>query len=1525
MEESTNGGSGSDFAGFEPLDNERIPHERRNNEHQRNETIRAPTSYHSALNESVASTALEQRIAELEEHLRIARQEKIGNLTKSSTNPFYETKRTEDALSFDQIMYQNVNRNPVVQFQNGSYVQHEPHQGVQRNRRAYNDLNPFGGSYEFWQDETNERRKLQSSEKGHNFQRQHVEYEGYVGRTYGNNRHAPNAEQRQRYDQHDFNEPTFQQHVYREDYIPNQYIQQRQPIQIQQGRKCNLNFAELIPDFDPTKTPQTAKKWLTNIENLSFMYASDENVLLHHAIVKLKGAARFWFDGLSNNQCLTWTTFKWKLVAAFPSYKTESDIHFMLTQRTQKPAEPFEEYFYEMVAIARRADLGEDSTIKYIIMGLNDEDLRKSLAFSQVMSLNELLGRAQWADSFKGQARHRKIPGSTGGTTNIIKCYNCNKSGHISVNCPEPQKKPRCSKCNKPGHNEENCYSNGAPRTNSNRPNTHTTTIRHVLEEENEVNKPFFIYMQLDTLNIFTLIDTGSPINIIKNKFIAIDRHLRPVSDRSYFGIGESKTKLNVLGLISIPVVVKNIHLVVDFHVVPDGAMDVGCVLGGEFLKMKCIRVDINGSSGEVHIRNSELENDIFMIEIDNNEKSNLEIDIGDDQTSHIERSLIEEVFKNFEKLVVTENPESEHTMTISVKKDEPFYFSPRRFSFFEQKEIEIIIQDLLNQGIIRESNSPYASRVVLLKKKDGSKRMCIDFRELNKRTVRDVHPIPLIDDQLDRLRGKRYFSLIDLKSGFHHIKVQEESRKYTAFVTASGQYEYNRVPFGLCNGPAVFTRFINHILRPLIRTNKIQVYIDDILIATSTVIEHTGVLNELFAVLKANTLQLQWQKCKFLKTKIEFLGYEVSETGIKPSQRHIEAVTNFPIPRNVHELYRFIGLTSFFRRFIENHSVLAKPLYDLLRKDSKFVFGASQLHAFELLKKKLCSDPVLRIFNPLAETELHTDASSVGFGACLIQKQETDNRWHPVMFYSKRATDTESRYHSFELETLAVIYALKRFRVYVHGIKFTIVTDCNSLKQTLAKQELNHRIARWALELQNYDYDIVHRESRRMQHVDALSRNLIMVLEEGSFEQTLALQQIKDESIIKVRKKIQKGDDKFFEIRDGLVYRKSNGRLLFYVPEQMQTNVIRKSHDDVGHVGVDKAMEIITRVYWFPELKVKVKNHIDNCLSCITFNPKYGKKEGWLNPIDKGKVPFNTIHIDHLGPLETTPRGYKYVLLVADAFSKFVKIFPTKTTNSKEAIKCLGKYFDEYSCPVRIISDRGTGFTSRKFKEFVDEHNIIHVMAATASPQSNGQVEIMNKFLVPVLSKLVGPGKMSAWDKVIVDAEHTFNNTVNKSIGTTPSKALFGVHQKRTNDDVVRMYLENLQNDDCNLISIREQIQEQNKQAQAIYKKHFDKKRKAAVRYKIGDFVMLKNVVTEAGINHKLLPKFKGPYKIAKILGNDRYKVTDIPGFQVSRCKFEGVFPAFHMRPWMQTNNTDETNDKLSDSGTDNSEFSQT
>lgn len=283
--------------------------------------------------------------------------------------------------------------------------------------------------------------------------------------------------------------------------------------------------------------------------------------------------------------------------------------------------------------------------------------------------------------------------------------------------------------------------------------------------------------------------------------------------------------------------------------------------------------------------------------------------------------------------------------------------------------------------------------------------------------------------------------------------------------------------------------RFINTIFKDLLKRKHILIYIDDILIATETIEEHFNILKEVFEILTKNHLQLQLAKCSFMKTKIEYLGYKISENGIQPSEKHVECITNFPIPRNVHEVHRFIGLASYFRKFIANFSIITRPLYDLVKiTEKEFIFGEIELNSFETLRSRLISEPVLKVYSPFAKTELHTDASSVGFGGVLMQAQP-DGVFHPVMYFSKRTNKFESKLHSFELETLAVVYSIERFHIYLQGIEFTIVTDCIALKETLAKKDINPKIARWELFLSEYHYVPVHRKSEQMKHVDALSR----------------------------------------------------------------------------------------------------------------------------------------------------------------------------------------------------------------------------------------------------------------------------------------------------------------------------------------------------------------------------------------------------------------------------------------------------
>lgn len=286
-----------------------------------------------------------------------------------------------------------------------------------------------------------------------------------------------------------------------------------------------------------------------------------------------------------------------------------------------------------------------------------------------------------------------------------------------------------------------------------------------------------------------------------------------------------------------------------------------------------------------------------------------------------------------------------------------------------------------------------------MTKKKNGETRICIDFRTLNKITVRDNFPLPLIEDQLDLLAGKKYFTTLDLKDGFFHIQMHEDSIKYTSFVTPLGQYEYIKMPFGLKGAPLKFQRYVTQIFKDQIDAGEILVYLDDFLIATETIEHHFYVLEKVFKLLVENLLELRLDKCRFFQTKLDYLGYTITSEGIRPTNQGLEAIKRFPIPRNTRDVQSFLGMCSYFRKFVENFSVIAKPLYDIIKKDTNFQFEEQEQQAFETLKNRLIEAPILSIYSPQDEIELHCDASATGFGAILLQKK-VDRKLHRFLFF---------------------------------------------------------------------------------------------------------------------------------------------------------------------------------------------------------------------------------------------------------------------------------------------------------------------------------------------------------------------------------------------------------------------------------------------------------------------------------------------------------------------------------------------
>ena len=327
------------------------------------------------------------------------------------------------------------------------------------------------------------------------------------------------------------------------------------------------------------------------------------------------------------------------------------------------------------------------------------------------------------------------------------------------------------------------------------------------------------------------------------------------------------------------------------------------------------------------------------------------------------------------------------------------------------------------------------------------------------------------------------------MKLGFHQIPLHPDAIEKTAFVTPDGHYEYVRVTFGLVNAPEYFQR----IMISTFRGTDINIYIDDIIFAVNSIEEGFKQLEKVLEILKSKHFSINISKCNFFQRKIDYLGREISEEGVRPGHRKIVALMNIESPKNVKQVRQFFGLAGFFRIFIKDFAKRVVPLTNLLRKNVTWKWGSEQENSVREIKEILSSRPVLSIFDPSLETEVHTDASSIALGAMLIQK--CNNMNHVVAYYSRKTSPEEQRYHSYDLETLAIVEALKKYRVYVLGIKFTVVTDCSAIRATALKKDIHPKVARWWVYLQDFKFDVVYRAGNQVSHVNYLSRNPIECL----------------------------------------------------------------------------------------------------------------------------------------------------------------------------------------------------------------------------------------------------------------------------------------------------------------------------------------------------------------------------------------------------------------------------------------------
>ena len=498
---------------------------------------------------------------------------------------------------------------------------------------------------------------------------------------------------------------------------------------------------------------------------------------------------------------------------------------------------------------------------------------------------------------------------------------------------------------------------------------------------------------------------------------------------------------------------------------------------------------------------NTETEHNVDLMHVDSDrlyadrEKTtrnfkSTELDIGTSLTPE-QRKQVVDLIETFDDIMSKHESDVGRTDLlkhhIETGNAAPIHDRPYRISFAERKAVRSLVDEYIDAGLIRESTSPWACPIVLVKKKDGTMRFCCDWRKLNKVTTRDAMPLPLINDMIDRLAKAKYFTKLDFTSGYYQVELDETSIEKSAFVTPDGHFEWLVMGMGLTNAPATFQRLMYKVLGGLLWTTSMA-YMDDLVVYSESFDEHIAAISEVFSRIRQSKLKIKPPKCSFAKTGIHYLGFVISADGVQCDPAITEKVQAFAKPKSKRDVRSFLGLTSYYRRFILNYAFIAKPLHDLTKDDANFVFEPKHETAFETLKQALVSPPVLAFPDFEKPFIVSTDASGYGIGCVLKQLDET-KRERVIAYASRVLRPEEQRYSTYKREFLGLRYATIIFRPYLYGTKFVVHTDHQSLRHLRSKKAPNGWMQRWVEDLSEFDFDIVYKTGKTNTDADTLSR----------------------------------------------------------------------------------------------------------------------------------------------------------------------------------------------------------------------------------------------------------------------------------------------------------------------------------------------------------------------------------------------------------------------------------------------------
>ena len=863
-----------------------------------------------------------------------------------------------------------------------------------------------------------------------------------------------------------------------------------------------------------------------------------------------------------------------------------------------------------------------------------------------------------------------------------------------------------------------------------------------------------------------------------------------------------------------------------------------------------------------------------------------------------------------------------------------PIRQAVRRLSPHRREEVKQLLSEMLARGVIEPSSSPWASPVVLVRKKDGSTRFCVDYRKLNQVTRKDAYPLPRIDMTLDALHGSQWFSTLDLVSGYWQVELEEADKEKTAFCTTEGLYQFKVMPFGLCNAPASFQRLMDLVLTGL-QWSQCLVYLDDIVVLGCSFEEHIRNLHSVLQRLQESGLRLKPTKCAFFKKEVKYLGHIISRNGVATDPDKTAKVASWPVPTSKREVQQFVGFANYYRRFIKAFAQLARPLHRLTEQGVPFKWTDSCQEAFDQLRARLCSSPVLAYPDFSKPFILDTDASDVGISGVLSQL-DSEGRERVIAFGSRLLTKPERQYCVTRRELLAVVTFIRQYRPYLICRRFTLRTDHGSLTWLRNFREPEGQLARWLEQLQELEFDVVHRPGKSHQNADSLSRlpcrqcgrsNHKSAESPSAAEvavtevqipgphtgETLRQLQLADPvlgPLLRMKEADTKPDTgsfpsvtksvrRFLQIWDQLeVHAGILCRCLCpvghfprvtqaVIPDSLREEVLADLHEGVagGHLGVEKTLGRLRERYYWPGHYNDVRDWCRDCAACASRKTPTPKARAPLQPIATS-YPMQLVATDILGPLPESPGGNSYILVVADYFTRYVEAYAIPNQEAVTvAQRLVDEFFLRFSPPARLHSDQGRNFESAVIAEACKLLGVDKSRTTPYHPQSDGLVERFNRTLLDMLATAVGENPFE-WEKNLRRLCFAYNTSVHPTTGFSPFSLMFG-RQPRVPMDIVLgtatqspstvpEYVVELQR---NLNTAYARVRDQMGHQQLQQKAHYDSKVQGR-SFDHGDLVWLHNPATPRGKCRKLHKPWTGPFRVVSRLSDTVYRLQD------TRCR---------------------------------------